>query len=150
MAVIEEWNIDGAIVRIHDDYIRSREESVEILQRVADNILRQLNAQHNAKRYKELNEQNEKTAEQAVEGSGQIPKGHVLIFGDGNKLNVSLDNLNFLVSRQQLLVLNRYNLIQNDADLTRTGIIIADIKTKINDRKQKGDQITKRYYHLGG
>jgi hypothetical protein len=63
MAVIEEWNIDGAIVRIHDDYIRSREESVEILQRVADNILRQLNAQHNAKRYKELNEQNEKTAE---------------------------------------------------------------------------------------
>lgn len=32
-------------VEIYDDYIRSREESEEILQRVADNMLRQLNAQ---------------------------------------------------------------------------------------------------------
>ena len=50
MAVVETMNIDGAIVRIHDDYIRSREESEEIMQRVADIFLRQLNAQHNAKR----------------------------------------------------------------------------------------------------
>nr|WP_308743504.1 hypothetical protein [uncultured Anaerocolumna sp.] len=60
MAVVEEWNIDGATVRIHDDYIRSREESVEILQRAADIILRQLHAQHCAKKQKELNK---KTAE---------------------------------------------------------------------------------------
>ncbi len=53
MAVVKEMNIDGAMVRFHDDYIRSREESEEILQRVADIFLRQLNMQHNAKRFKE-------------------------------------------------------------------------------------------------
>lgn len=56
MAVIETMNIDGAIVRVHDDYIRSREESEEIMQRVSDIILRQLNLQHNAKRFKEMHE----------------------------------------------------------------------------------------------
>jgi len=63
MAVVEEWNMDGAIVRIHDDYIKSRTESEEILQRVADNILCQLNAQHNANRYRRFSEQNDKTSD---------------------------------------------------------------------------------------
>lgn len=58
MAIIEEMNIDGAIVRIHDDYIKSREESEEIMQRVTDIILKQLNAQHRAKN----NKQKEETA----------------------------------------------------------------------------------------
>ena len=59
MAVVKTLNIDGAIVRIHDDYIRSREESIEILQRVADRTLIALNAQYNAKRYKEDQEREE-------------------------------------------------------------------------------------------
>ena len=53
MAVVETMNIDGAIVRIHDDYIQSREESEEIMKRVAAIFLSQLNAQHNAKRLSE-------------------------------------------------------------------------------------------------
>lgn len=56
MAVVETMNIDGAIVRIHDDYIQSREESEVIMQRVADIILRQLNVQHNDKRFREMQE----------------------------------------------------------------------------------------------
>ena len=56
MAIIETYNIDGAIVHVHNDYIRSREESEEIMKRVADIIFRHLNAQHNAKRFKELQE----------------------------------------------------------------------------------------------
>lgn len=42
-------------VEIYDDYILSREESEEILQRVADNMLRQYNAQmlQNAKKAQE-------------------------------------------------------------------------------------------------
>lgn len=67
--------------------------------------------------------------------NGAIPKDHVVIFGDRNKQNFSLDNL-ILVSRKQLLILNRKNLIQEDTDLTRTGIIIADIYSKISDRKK--------------
>lgn len=68
------------------------------------------------------------------EKNGPIPNGHVLIFGDGNKLNVTLDNL-ILIPRSKLAIVNRYNLIQASADLTRSALIVADIKTKISKIK---------------
>lgn len=43
--LVEEHKNGPATIKIYDDCIRSREESIEILQRVADNMLRQLNAQ---------------------------------------------------------------------------------------------------------
>jgi len=64
--------------------------------------------------------------------NGPIPKGHVVIFGDRNKRNFYIDNL-LLISRKQLLMMNRKNLIQSDTELTKTGIIIADIENKINE-----------------
>ncbi|WP_088187575.1 HNH endonuclease signature motif containing protein [Desulfosporosinus sp. FKA] len=67
--------------------------------------------------------------------NGPVPKNHVVIFGDGNKGNFDPDNL-ILVSRQQLVRLNQKNLIQSDVNLTRTGIIIADIYNKIGERKK--------------
>lgn len=70
------------------------------------------------------------------EHNGPIPKGHAVIFGDGNLGNLDVNNL-ILVSRKQLLMLNRNNLIQKDADLTRTAVIIADIYQKISARKVK-------------
>lgn len=69
--------------------------------------------------------------------NGPIPKGHVVIFGDGNKRNFDISNL-ILISKKQLLILNRHNLIQKDADLTRTAVIIADLQQKIYERKSKG------------
>ncbi|EPY2273204.1 HNH endonuclease signature motif containing protein [Clostridium sporogenes] len=66
--------------------------------------------------------------------NGNIPKGHSILFGDGNKRNFDIDNL-ILVSRQQLLIMNRNKLIKTDADLTKTGLIIADIYQKIGQRK---------------
>jgi hypothetical protein len=68
--------------------------------------------------------------------NGPVPKGHAVIFGDGDNRNFDLDNL-ILVSRKQLLVLNRKGLISNDADLTRTAVIIADLHSKINERKNR-------------
>ncbi|WP_346014144.1 HNH endonuclease signature motif containing protein [Sporosarcina sp. E16_8] len=65
---------------------------------------------------------------------GPIPKGHVVIFGDGNRRNFENNNL-ILVSRRILSILNGRSLIQNDADLTRTGIIVANISSKMSDRK---------------
>lgn len=65
-----------------------------------------------------------------------IPEGYAVLFGDGDKSNFDINNL-ILVSRQQLLMLNRHNLIQNDADLTRTGIVIADLYQKMSERKNK-------------
>lgn len=70
------------------------------------------------------------------EHNGPIPKGHVVIFGDRNPLNLDINNL-ILVSRKQLLILNNNKLIKNDVELTKTGIIIADIYSKINERKVK-------------
>lgn len=68
--------------------------------------------------------------------NGPIPKEHVVIFGDGNRLNLDPDNL-ILVSKAQLVRLNQKHLIQNDIDLTKTGIIIADISIKVGERKRK-------------
>lgn len=70
------------------------------------------------------------------EANGPVPKGHALIFSDGNKQNINLDNL-LLVTRAQLCRLNQNNLIQSDPELTKTGVIIAEIYTKIGERKRK-------------
>ena len=69
--------------------------------------------------------------------NGPIPKGYALIFADGNKLHVELSNL-LLVTRGQLVRLNQNHLIQNDGDLTRSGVIIADIISKCAERKKHG------------
>ena len=68
--------------------------------------------------------------------NGPVPKGHVVIFGDGNKRNFDINNL-LLISRAQLVRLNQNKLIQNDIELTKTGIIIADIHNKIGERKKQ-------------
>lgn len=68
--------------------------------------------------------------------NGPIPKDHAVIFGDGDQSNLDIDNL-ILVTRYQLLTLNKNNLIQNDADLTRTAVIIADLHHKMSDRNKK-------------
>lgn len=67
--------------------------------------------------------------------NGPIPKGYAVIFGDSNRLNLEPENL-ILVSRKQLVRLNQNNLISNNAELTKTGIIIADIFNKIGERKK--------------
>lgn len=66
-----------------------------------------------------------------------VPKGHAVIFGDGNRRNFNPDNL-ILVTRGQLAIMNKRGLIQNDAELTRTGVIVADIYKKIGERKRGG------------
>jgi hypothetical protein len=68
--------------------------------------------------------------------NGPLSKGYAVIFGDGDRRNFELNNL-IRVSRQQLLILNKNKLIQNNADLTRTGVIIADLYQKISKRKVK-------------
>ena len=68
------------------------------------------------------------------EHNGLIPKGHVVIFGDGDRRNFDINNL-ILVSQRQLLSLNRNGLIQNDADLTRSAIIVTDIIHKMSEKK---------------
>lgn len=71
------------------------------------------------------------------EHNGEIPKGHCVLFGDGDKSNIDIDNL-LLISRKQLARLNQRGLIQKDIELTKTGIIIADVISKIGERRKQG------------
>lgn len=65
-----------------------------------------------------------------------VPKGYVVIFGDGDKKNYDVNNL-LLVSRVELAILNKFGLIGASADITRTGVLVADLKMKINERSRK-------------
>ena len=67
---------------------------------------------------------------------GNIPKGHVVIFADGNKQNVTRENL-ILVTRAELLVLNSHKLIGKTKELTETGLLAADLLMKICERRKK-------------
>lgn len=66
---------------------------------------------------------------------GKIPEGYKLIFADGNKLNFDLDNL-VLVSYSEELIMNRRGLISDNADITKTGSIIAKVIDKTNKVKK--------------
>lgn len=67
--------------------------------------------------------------------NGPIPEDHVIIFADRNKRNFDINNL-LLISRKKLLTMNKNNLIKKDSNLTKTGVIIADVYQKIVDRKR--------------
>lgn len=70
--------------------------------------------------------------------NGPIPKGHVLIFLDRNKENITLENLQ-LITQAQLARMNQNKLFQSDPELTKTGVTIASIYTKMGEviRKEK-------------
>lgn len=67
---------------------------------------------------------------------GPRPKGYKLIFADGNKLNVTLENL-LLVSDNELCRMNQNGWIKTDAELTKTGIALAKLACLTAKRKKK-------------
>ena len=71
--------------------------------------------------------------------NGKVPKGHVVIFADGNTRNFTLDNL-LLVSKGELGVMNCLGLISPHKDLTKVGKVVADLKIAIYRRKRKIDK----------
>ena len=67
----------------------------------------------------------------------KVPKGSVIIFADGDKTNLSIENL-ICVSRNELRVLNQCRLISSVPELTKTGLNVAKIKIKLDElRKEK-------------
>lgn len=70
------------------------------------------------------------------EHNGPIPKGYNVIFADGNKRNFNIDNL-ILLSPSQLGIMNSHRLIYPDAELTRSGVAIAEVIGKVNELKKK-------------
>lgn len=66
---------------------------------------------------------------------GPVPKGHKLLFLDGNRDNCDIDNL-MLVTDAQLCVMNKKRLIFKDPDITKTGVIMADLISKVYSRQK--------------
>lgn len=67
--------------------------------------------------------------------NGPLPKGHSIVFGDGDNRNFDISNL-ILVTRAQLLYLNRHSLIKNNVEITKIGVALAKIDKKLNERKR--------------
>ena len=88
---------------------------------------------------------------------GKVPKGHAVIFGDGDKQNCALDNL-VLVTRAQLVRMNQQKLIGVSVELTKTGALVAEVMNKIGERKRgaknarrkKDNTRTNRDHQSGG
>lgn len=70
------------------------------------------------------------------ENHKKLKKSQVVIFLDGNRDNLDPDNL-MAVSRAELAIVNHEGLMQNDAELTKTGILIARLKIKARDKLKK-------------
>lgn len=66
----------------------------------------------------------------------KIPKGSVIIFADGNKNNLNIENL-ICVTRNELKVLNRCRLISSVPELTKTGLNVVKLKIKLAEIRKK-------------
>lgn len=65
---------------------------------------------------------------------GKIPDDSSVIFADGNRRNFDINNL-ILVKRRELLIMKNNHLIYDDKNLTETGILIAKLIDKANEKR---------------
>lgn len=67
----------------------------------------------------------------------KLKRSQTVLFLDGNRDNYAPDNL-MAISRKELLIINHEKLLtKNDGELSKTGVLIAKLKVKINDKKEK-------------
>lgn len=67
--------------------------------------------------------------------NGKVPEGHVLTFLDGDKGNITLDNL-ALITMAESLEITRSGLRSSNPEFTKTGILIAKVKITRSKRKK--------------
>lgn len=72
------------------------------------------------------------------EEHGEIPEGSIIIFLDGNKQNITLENL-ALVTKAESLELTRSDLRSENAAFTETGILIVKVKKARRVHQKKKD-----------
>lgn len=68
--------------------------------------------------------------------NGKVPKGHLVVFLDGNRFNMALDNL-MMISRQVHGVMCHLDCYTGDKEVTKTNILMAAVKVAIANRKRK-------------
>lgn len=67
--------------------------------------------------------------------NGPIPKGHMLTFLDGNKLNVSLDNL-LLITKRENAIINKSGLRSEVKELNEIGINLGRLVSKFHEKRE--------------
>lgn len=75
--------------------------------------------------------------------NGKVPKGHVIIFLDGNRGNTSLDNL-FLIDRKTEVAMNRLRLQKTDKETTTAILNLARLQIKMAEAKKGRKNDNKR------
>jgi len=71
-----------------------------------------------------------------VKANGDLPRGHIVIFLDKNRLNFDSNNL-FAVTREEHAIMCHLNLYTTDRESTLANIAVAKIKLKISSLKRK-------------
>ena len=66
---------------------------------------------------------------------GKVPRGHAVIFLDGNRLNFDINNL-VMISKREHFVMNANHLRAEHPELTKMGRTIANLRMVIADRKR--------------
>ena len=75
--------------------------------------------------------------------NGPVPEGHVVIFADGNKANLRLDNL-MVITKAEQAIINRFKLSGKSLAITKVGLLVAKMRRKINEKvksKKRGDEV---------
>lgn len=65
--------------------------------------------------------------------NGEIPRGCIVIFKDGDKTNFDIENLE-VITRAQHVRMNQNHRYKQDAQLTEIGLSITNIEQKIRER----------------
>lgn len=66
----------------------------------------------------------------------KLPKGMLIVFLDGNKKNFDISNL-AAITRPELLYITNHHLRFSDAQLSKTGTLIAKVAVKARERGKK-------------
>lgn len=70
---------------------------------------------------------------------GDIPSDYSVVFADQNKQNFELDNL-ILVRRKVKLMAKNKRLFFEDRELTKTGMLIAELMTKSSEKRKQNEK----------
>lgn len=76
------------------------------------------------------------------EVNGPIPAKHRIVFLDGDKSNIVIENL-ALMTFEQTAVMSTRNLFYKNPELTKLGSKIAEIELKVNERKRRISNVNK-------
>lgn len=63
----------------------------------------------------------------------KVPKGHVILFLDKNKLNCDIENL-LLINRKELLLLNRKNILTDNVENNKCCVNLVRLEAKIAEK----------------